>query len=134
MSANLNPYKQAGSVAFRTFEMAKVGTTKADLIKLFTKEDVGPARLLRELKLQDFRNLSWKYTETEEGKIKITNVVAKAAGKAPTKKAAKAKQAANKAATKKAAKKVVAKKAAPKKAAAKKSDAPKQEPAEVVSE
>ena len=83
-TATMNPYKQTGSVAFKTFELAKQGTTRAALVSMFTKADVGPARLLRELKLQDFRNITWTYTESEDGSLKVTNVKAKSA-KAATK-------------------------------------------------
>ena len=132
----MNPYAKTGSVAYKTFEMAKAGTTRAALVAMFTKEDVGPARLLRELKLQDFRNMVWDYTESEDGKVKITNVREKGAAK--TKSASKVKVAAKpapKAVVKKVAPKVAAKpapkaapKAAPKKAAVK-AAAPKAEAA-----
>lgn len=66
-----NPYR-SGSAGYEVFEMALAGTTRKKIVKYCEENDIAPARLLRELKLGDFRDIKWKYTEDEDGAIKVT--------------------------------------------------------------
>lgn len=118
--SSLNPYPRVGSVAQRTFEMAKRGTSRDALIAFFAKEDVGPARLLRELRNGQFKNVQWTYTETENGKIALSNIrelktasAKKPAAPSPAKKSEPAKKSAS--APKPATKKTATKKTEPSK-------------------
>lgn len=112
-SKNLNPYPNVSGMAHRTFELAKRGTTRNALIASFDAAKIGHARLLRELKHGSFKNIAWSYTESPDGKIRVSDV-----RELKTKKAAPAKK----------AEPAAAKKAAPAKKAAKKAE-PSTEPA-----
>lgn len=74
--SQINPYAKPTSVAAKAFELAKAGTTRAKIVMLCETAEVGPARILRELKLEDFRQIKWTYTESEDGSIKISEVKA----------------------------------------------------------
>ena len=66
-----NPYRE-GSAGYDVFEMAVAGTTRKKILKYCDEKDIAPNRLLRELKLGEFRDVRWKYTEDEDGAIKVT--------------------------------------------------------------
>ena len=66
-----NPYPKVGSIAHDVFEMAKAGTTRKKITKLCEERECSPARLFRELKLEEFRNVKWRYAE-DDGNIKVT--------------------------------------------------------------
>lgn len=75
MSTTANPYPNQGSAAYQAFEMAKKGTNKEALKKFFIKVKVRPERLLRELKLEKFRGVSWNYKEDEKkGTIRLADI------------------------------------------------------------
>jgi hypothetical protein len=71
------------------------------LANYFDKLGIGHARLLRELRAEQFKNVCWKYRETEDGHISVTSVrliekpAKNAAPAKPAKNAAPAKPAKN---------------------------------------
>ena len=104
-TTTMNPYAKPTSTAFRAFEMAKKGTTVAAITTLCTKEKIGPARIIREIKLENFRGFKWSVKLTDAGSLKVTNV--KGSLKIPVAKKVKPSKKAKTTHKHKAAKKVV---------------------------
>jgi len=102
-----NPFK-AGTIAAKVFDMAIKGTTRDAINKLAIANEVGGPRLFHILRsgqlMRSAAETTWKYNQTDEGRVTVTN------GKSKVAKAAKP-GATAKPATKATAPAVVSKKA-----------------------
>lgn len=73
-TSNFNPYPNVNGVCHKLFEAAKKGTTLAAYQAACTKAGIKPERVLREMKWNEYRGLSWNFTLTEDGRMKVSKV------------------------------------------------------------
>jgi hypothetical protein len=73
MSTKLNPFRESSS-GYKAIELVKTGTTKAKFIQFCEKENVGAARLFKNLRNNGYRNVAWKFIQGEDGSMRLTNL------------------------------------------------------------